>query len=87
MAGYIHARTHQNRDQISKAIALGEDRAEETLTCNMDYRVIAGPGHLSPLKVRKARMSLTYDLGDGEQRLTMISIKSGAFGITLNRRP
>ena len=23
MAGYIHARTHQNRDQISKAIALG----------------------------------------------------------------
>ncbi len=33
MAGYIHARTHQNRDQISKAIAL----AVQTLADALEY--------------------------------------------------
>lgn len=65
----------------------GTEKTNAKLTCNMDYRVIAGPGHLSPLKVRKARMVLTYEISDRDQRLITVSIRSGGFGITLTRAP
>jgi len=56
-----------------------------TLTCTMGYKVIAGPGHLSPLRISSAKMTLSYDTASG-QSLQQIRISSGVFSLTLARR-
>lgn len=71
-----------------RAITLTPTQAEttgETETCAMAYRVVAGPGHLSPLKISKAKMTLTYVTTDGTRMLTRIGIGSGPFNLTLDR--
>ena len=52
------------------------------LRCDMDYRVIGGPGHLSPLSFKNAAVSLIYD-GDG---LFSLEISTGPFAVTIVRR-
>ena len=59
----------------------GASQDGTTQTCNMDYRVTAGPGHMSPLFIKKARMELTYTAG----RLSQISIGSGPFTLYVTR--
>ncbi|KIN73783.1 DUF3108 domain-containing protein [Sulfitobacter guttiformis] len=54
-----------------------------TLTCTMDYRVIAGPGHLSPLGISSAKLLMRYD-PDGVLR--QIQIVSGIFRVSLDRQ-
>lgn len=56
----------------------------DTLICAMAYKVTAGPGHLSPLKISKARMQLHYATQNG-QRIQKITLGSGPFNLVLNR--
>lgn len=55
-----------------------------TLTCNMAYRVVAGPGHVSPFGIRNIDMVLTYSLNSG-QRLEEVALTAAGFTITLAR--
>ncbi|MFC6583126.1 hypothetical protein [Sulfitobacter aestuariivivens] len=51
-----------------RAIALAPQESAQdgdTLTCKIAYTVIAGPGHLSPLRISSARMRLSYDVSGG----------------------
>lgn len=57
-----------------------------TQICNMSYRVIAGPGHLSPLKISNAKMKLTYVFTETTRELARIEITSGIFKVALDRR-
>ena len=57
-----------------------------TLSCRMDYEVVAGPGHLSPLRFRSLDMELTYDMsGPGGAILREIDIKAGVFHLAVVR--
>ena len=72
-----------------RVVTLGQKADEavgDTLTCNMTYRVTAGPGHLSPLGIKSAEFELTYTTGGSGQSLRQIKISSGIFRLTLNRR-
>ena len=62
----------------------GQSQDDAALTCNMTYRVTHGPGHLSPLYIKNASMSATYDVSAG-QRLTSLSISSGPFTLYVTR--
>ena len=57
----------------------------DILTCVVNYKVIAGPGHLSPLGISSARMQLSYATGGG-QTLQQIKISSGLFSVRLDRQ-
>ncbi len=56
----------------------------ETLTCDMRYRVTAGPGHLSPLFISGARMSVTYTTAGGQQ-MAGLTLSSGPFTLYVTR--
>ncbi|AXI45292.1 hypothetical protein C1J03_04115 [Sulfitobacter sp. SK012] len=58
---------------------------DETLTCTIKYTVTDGPGHLSPLRISNATMRLTYAGYSTVQDLRQIALKSGIFGLTLDR--
>ncbi len=54
-------------------------------TCAMSYKVVAGPGHLSPLKIAKAKVTLTY--AENPRSLTQFTVGSGIFLVTFKRIP
>jgi hypothetical protein len=60
-------------------------QAGDILTCRVNYKVIAGPGHLSPLGISSAELHLSYGMSDG-QALQQIKVSSGIFSITLDRQ-
>lgn len=62
------------------------DKSAAALTCSMSYEVIAGPGHLSPLRISSAKMQLSYDLAGTQQSLRKIKISSGIFSLNLIRK-
>lgn len=62
----------------------GSTQTDGTLTCDMSYRVTAGPGHLSPLYISRASLTATYATG-GSQSLQDISISSGLFSLYMTR--
>ncbi len=63
----------------------GQSSESDTLSCNMNYRVTAGPGHLSPIGISSAKLVMRYDMGNGPQSLQQIAISSGIFRVRLNR--
>lgn len=63
----------------------GKSSEGDMLTCNMNYRVTAGPGHLSPLGISSAKMTLRYDTKGGQQSLQQMQIASGIFRVLLDR--
>jgi hypothetical protein len=72
-----------------RVIALRPSSNEQSgtaLSCSMSYKVIAGPGHLSPLRISSAKMQLSYDIADTRQSLRKIKISSGIFSLSLDRR-
>jgi hypothetical protein len=72
-----------------RAIALvpeGQATEDGLLRCDIAYRVVAGPGHLSPLKIKSARMRLTYGVAQGRQELREFRLSSGIFTVVLARR-
>ncbi|MGR3484609.1 MAG: hypothetical protein ACU0BF_04635 [Paracoccaceae bacterium] len=50
--------------------------------CTIDYRVTAGPGHVSPFRVRRIGIDALYG-GDGMRRM---ALSAGPFEVTLVRR-
>lgn len=64
---------------------VGAATVDGTLVCDISYRVIAGPGHLSPLRISSAKMQVVYTTASPRQRIERITISSGIFGVTLGR--
>lgn len=62
-----------------------ETQTPQTLSCHMSYKVVQGPGHLSPLRISSAKMHLQYGIAGGKQTLQQIKVSSGVFGLTLDR--
>jgi len=54
--------------------------------CKMSYRVVAGPPHLSPINVSKARMTLRYSASGAPRKLMQIDVSHGIFKVRLSRR-
>lgn len=71
--------------RVVAMIPNGESNEGDTLTCSMNYRVTAGPGHLSPLGISSAKMTLRYDTKGGQQSLQQMQIASGIFRVILDR--
>ena len=70
-----------------RAIALipgTSETKDDKLICSIAYKVTAGPGHLSPLKISKAKMKVTYDTTNG-QSLQQITLRSGPFNLVLDQ--
>lgn len=61
-------------------------QAGDILTCNVSYKVTAGPGHLSPLGISSAKMQLDYVTAGGKQTLQQIRISSGIFSLNMDRQ-
>ena len=57
-----------------------------TLTCTLRYKVIAGPGHLSPLGISSAKMQLNYATSGDRQTLREMKVSSGIFRLSLDRK-
>jgi len=68
---------------VSLVAAAVEDGLQ---TCKMSYRVIAGPPHLTPLNVAKAKMNLIYTANDKPRQLTRIELSHSVFRLKLLRR-
>ncbi len=71
-----------------RVIALLPQAAQQNgalLVCPVSYKVIAGPGHLSPLRISSAKMTLTYAVSGNSQTLQQIILSSGIFSVSLNR--
>ena len=71
-----------------RAIALipkSSETKDGTLICAISYKVTAGPGHLSPLKISSAKMQVRYDLNGGSQKIREITLGSGVFNLVLER--
>jgi hypothetical protein len=64
---------------------LSPSASDDTLTCPMQYSVVMGPGHLSPLGISSASMELVYSTVGGSQTLKAIRISSGLFRLGLIR--
>jgi hypothetical protein len=60
-------------------------KVDDVLTCNLDYTVVAGPGHLSPFRFTSLKLTLTYDptrIKTGPSRFTL---RVGIFEVTFSR--
>ncbi len=55
-----------------------------TLTCQLDYRVTAGPGHLSPFRFTSLAVTLDYATAGG-QSLRAITVAAGGFAVAFTR--
>jgi hypothetical protein len=53
-------------------------------TCEFDYLVVAGPGHLSPFRFRSVALGLDYE-GSGPAALQQITLSAGGFTASLRR--
>ena len=76
---------YDGRRVVSMRSDIGTETAG-TLTCNLRYKVIAGPGHLSPLGISSAKMQLSYSTAGGRQNLQQMKVSSGIFSVLLDRK-
>ena len=65
---------------------VGSGNQGTLLTCAVQYNVIAGPGHLSPLYISSVKMQVKYEGMGDQQRLVQIHLKSGIFNLFLTLR-
>ncbi|TRD22187.1 DUF3108 domain-containing protein [Palleronia caenipelagi] len=62
-------------------------REGNLLICQMDYRVIAGPGHVSPFRLKNLTMETRYTIdGDRVTGMALMRLKAGPFTVTLAAR-
>ena len=71
--------------RVVEAAVTAETASPDTLVCEMAYRVVAGPGHLSPFRFSRVSLRLTYAL-EGGQRLSRLRASAGGFDMELRRR-
>ncbi len=62
-----------------------QERQDTLLICALSYTVTAGPGHLSPLKIAKAKMQVTYSTANNDQQIQNITLGAGMFNLVLTR--
>lgn len=77
-------RMYDGRRVVTLVVAAGTQDGD-MLICSVSYRVVAGPGHLSPLGISSAKMDLIYNTAGGEQSLQHIRIASGLFRVSLDQ--
>jgi hypothetical protein len=58
------------------------DQAGETLTCDMSYRVVMGPGYVSPLYFKSFGLQLEYTA----RRLARITMSVAGFQVSVDRQ-
>lgn len=63
----------------------GQKEVAGQLVCDMSYRVSDGPGHLSPLYIKKIAITLTYDVAGGQSLRKMVFSAAG-FDLQLLRQ-
>ncbi|SHI83245.1 hypothetical protein [Wenxinia saemankumensis] len=73
-------RLYDGRRVTEGRVTARTETAEGTV-CALDYRVVAGPGHVSPFRFRQIDIDLTYAAGT----LRRIDISAGIFGVGLVR--
>ncbi len=79
-------RIYDGRRVVEVALA---DRTlgAEMLECDYAYRVVDGPGHLSPFRFREIAMTARYELADGAvSRAREIALGAGPFTVRLVNR-
>ncbi|WP_152465444.1 hypothetical protein [Sulfitobacter sp. THAF37] len=72
---------YDGRRVVRIATAARSDSGSE-VSCKMSYRVVQGPGHLSPFRFRSLGMELTY----ATSALQRITFSAGGFDVTLTRQ-
>jgi hypothetical protein len=71
--------------RVVELTTTGSEQAGNVLTCEVDYEVIAGPGHLSPFRFNSFALDLTYDLSSGRAVLAEADVSAGVFTVRLVR--
>lgn len=71
--------------RVGRMALKGQSRDGDRVVCEMDYRVIAGPGYLEPLGLTGAAVELDYDAAGPAWRLERLRARSGLFALTLSR--
>lgn len=64
----------------------GSTTEANSLTCELSYTVVAGPGHLSPLYISNVSVFLKYDTAGEGQKLSNMQFSSGPFSLSIKRR-
>lgn len=76
-------RMYDGRRAVEMA-TVSREVSSTRLTCAIDYRVIAGPGHLSPFRLRSLDITAHYALASGAVTgLARLDIRAGGFTLTL----
>lgn len=70
--------------RIIEILFKNKEMTGDSLHCAMDYRVVGGPGHLSPFRFRSVAMALDFS-GAGPFTLHRIALSAGGFTVTLHR--
>ncbi len=68
--------------RVVQMVTVTTTRTSATETCEMSYRVVMGPGHLSPFHFKSLGMSVVYDA----RRLVRITMRGGGFDMNLVRQ-
>lgn len=63
----------------------GSDVAGPVKTCVMDYRVVRGKGHLSPLFIKHITVTVTFDPAIVKSGPSLLELRSGLFGVEFRR--
>lgn len=54
-------------------------------TCVLDYRVVLGKGHLSPLYIKHITVTVTFDPAIAKAGPSLLTLRSGLFGVEFQR--
>lgn len=68
--------------RVVKLATTGVQKEGNTVTCDMSYRVVMGPGHLSPFHFKSFGMQAVYS-GQG---LAAVTMSAGGFDVNLIRQ-
>jgi hypothetical protein len=72
--------------RVVQVTTTAAERGAATLTCTVDYRVIAGPGHLSPFHFKSIDLRLSYAVRDGAvSGLDVMEASAGLFTVRFAR--
>ena len=70
--------------RVVQVTSAKQARTDTTLTCHMSYKVIAGPGHLSPFRFTNFGMEVDYQTtGDAGRGPSEIRMRTGPFELRL----
>lgn len=79
-------RIYDGRRTVEMA-TVSREASPTWLTCAIDYRVIAGPGHLSPFRLESMDITAHYALASGAVTgLAQLDIRAGGFTLSLLRQ-